>query len=263
MPARVQLAPETIAALLGGIVDGRTTSDLAAALGLNWYTANWWARRERTGVPWAEPVAPYSCTVCGEAGIGTPRRAIHPACETAWRNAYASGRRRAGIAKPSTPYVETYREEHPDGRARDRLAERERVRRRGREPDIARAHEYDRAASERLAELATTRGPFDDDEIEALLARARDRAEDIAADLGRSLWSVRHARARALRERPRLAAIVRGALADRSAGHWLWPDAVAREPIAAEAFALTYPGRGFPGPCPTNAACIRPSHAVR
>jgi hypothetical protein len=37
MPARVQLAPETIAALLGGIVDGRTTSDLAAELGLNWY----------------------------------------------------------------------------------------------------------------------------------------------------------------------------------------------------------------------------------
>jgi len=45
MPARVQLAPETIAALLGGIVDGRTTSDLAAELGLNWYT------RELVGPP--------------------------------------------------------------------------------------------------------------------------------------------------------------------------------------------------------------------
>ena len=101
--------------------------------------------------------------------------------------------------------------------------------------------------------------------IAALLGGIVDgrTTSDLAAKLGRSLWSVRHARARALRERPRLAAIVPGALADRSAGHWLWPDAVAREPIAAEAFALTYPGRGFPGPCPTNAACIRPSHAVR
>lgn len=103
-------SPEVIARLHELLGAGDATSAAARANGLSYFTANYWARRARHGIPWADPIGPYTCTVCGEPGLGYARadgvaREVHPACEPEWQRRYAAHRRlkQPGRAASSRP----------------------------------------------------------------------------------------------------------------------------------------------------------------
>lgn len=95
---RSRVTPEALARLHEMLEAGVTTSEAARTLGLSYFTANYWARRRRSGTPWADAIGPYTCTICDRPGLGYARadgiaREVHPACETEWRRRYAAHRR--------------------------------------------------------------------------------------------------------------------------------------------------------------------------
>lgn len=264
---RPRTSPENIALLLTLLEAGTSTTDASAQLGIQWFTANWWARRWRRGEPWAESIEPFECQACGEPGLGNRGRTVHPSCEPARAAAYQ--RRARAEHRPgslSTPYVSAYRAANPHATAAAKLTDRARARARNAELDperraelVEKVHTYDREAFERTAALAGSSGDhYSDADDLVLLDRARDRAEDVAIDLGRSVWSIRSRRSKLLRARPEMRQLLNRTV--RRGEHWIWPDAASEAHAREGLWMHTYPRRALPRTTCSQSACVRPSH---
>jgi hypothetical protein len=173
---------------------------LARELGRPYFTVHK-ARQRIARDGWVCALHPLPCAVCGEivfSSGGHGRRVVHPRCKRA-RNAMLSRESRRRRPGQSTPYVRTYRQEHPDRAHALRETEKARLRERYpslpaevREALLDKAHEADQTDYVVTLEQANSSGAaWSAEEDTYLVEHPQEPARDTALRLGRTLWSVR------------------------------------------------------------------------
>jgi hypothetical protein len=205
------LSDEQLAAIAWAEPTERT-ADLARRIGAPYHRVYKARRHMATAGGWWCDLARSTCTECGQPllfNAHTVPRQVHTACERARAARYLRRYRREGRPSTlSTPYVRTWRQQHPERyaailqRARERARERwptlpAEVRAAALAP-LSESKARDQALTRAHADRALSRWSADEDELVLADSEAADR--ELALELGRSLYAV-HMRRHYLRKR--------------------------------------------------------------
>jgi hypothetical protein len=177
-----------------------SAAEISRRLEKNYFTVAAAVRRARRG-QLRSSLSWTPCAECGKPIAGPVGRTVHEGCEQARRNRWARERRAASPGS-STPHVRAWRAEHPEEDAM--LREREKARLRERWPDLPeherqeslqKVHDAD-ARDQPITQVGARRARerWTEEEDKVVLSRLHDPAREVALDLGRTLWAVRHRR---------------------------------------------------------------------